>query len=201
MKTIITAIALLALSLPVAAQTTNNSSRTTVDNRAIYVPPIVPFTPPATTGIGNIVTETSACGPLQRVVKTPIEGTFQGFFKSKTFTQGYTYEIDNYLDKDGQVLFYKRMPIPGTNNSFRIVGHQVIMTTTTVGVSSIRNVALGGAGSSGSWGQAGGGGSTSISQLVTNIQLRYCEVGSIERAVASTLPVANTLDAPQVGTK
>ena len=175
-------IALIAAPLSSMAQTTtNNNSSTVVDSRSIYVPSITPPALPSQSSIGNILMETSECGPLQQVVKTPIEGTFQGLFKSNKVQQGFTYELAPYTDSEGRIQFYKEVPLRGQPGSFSIVGHQVVTSTTVVGVASMRNIALGGASSSGSWGQAGGGGSIANSQLVTNIQLRSCELGSIVR--------------------
>ncbi|WP_447586114.1 hypothetical protein [Pseudoxanthomonas mexicana] len=179
MKTAIT-ILLTMLACPAMAQTTtNNNSETVVDSRSIYVPPVVPFTPPSSSVTANTIKETTTCGPLQSVIKSPIHAQFHGLFKSNSHTQGETYELAPYQDEEGRMQFFKELPIPGAPGSFRIVGHQAIIFTTVVGVSSMRNVALGGASSSGSWGQAGGGTSSATTQLVTNIQLRYCELGSV----------------------
>ncbi|WP_448670409.1 hypothetical protein [Pseudoxanthomonas mexicana] len=184
------ALILSLLALPAWAQTTtHNNSETLVDSRSIYVSPVVPFTPPSSTVAGNTIKETTSCGPLQSLVKTAIQGQFHGVFKSNSHEQGYTYELAPYLDDQGRMQFFKEVPIPGSPGSFRIVGHQAIIFTTVVGVSSMRNVALGGASSSGSWGQAGGGTSSATTQLVTNIQLRTCELGSIIRQPSASVSI------------
>lgn len=71
--------------------------------------------------------------------------------------------------------FYKRKCLFVANQGHcASLAIKSLTSTTVVGVASMRNIALGGASSSGSWGQAGGGGSIANSQLVTNIQLRSC---------------------------
>ena len=157
------------------AVTTTNNSRTKVDARSFYVGPIVPVTAPSSVAIGNIIKETTACGPLQRVVATPILGTQQGLFRRKTVAQGVTYELAPFLGPDGQEMLYHEVQTgPGRWHMF---GHQAVIFSTTVGTSSVRNLALGGGGSDGSWGQAGGGASSGSQQLVTNIQLLTCDLG------------------------
>ncbi|WP_448670408.1 hypothetical protein [Pseudoxanthomonas mexicana] len=155
--------------------TTTNNSTTKVDARSIYVAPIVPVTAPSSVAVGNVMKETTACGPLQRVVATPILGTQQGLFRRKTVAQGVTYELAPFVGPDGQEMLYHEVPTgPGRWHMF---GHQAVIFTTTVGTSSVRNLALGGGGSDGSWGQAGGGDSSGSQQLVTNIQLVTCDLG------------------------
>ena len=180
MKSILTIALLLASSSAMAATTniTENNSKTKVDQRAIYVPPITPLTPPSTVAVGNIMRETTPCGPLQTLVKTPIDGQFMGFFKQVNVAQGFTYELAPFMDAEGRMQFYKELPIPGSPGGYRVIGHQAIIFSTVVGLSSTRNIAIGGSSSSGSWGQAGGGASSSTTQVVTNIQLRQCELGS-----------------------
>ena len=149
------------------------------------MPPIVPPTPPSTLAIGNIIKETSACGPLQQVVRQPVAGAFIGLTRTASVAQGWSDDLAPYRDSSGATVDYHRIVQP--NGDVRLYGHQVIMFTTTIGVSSTRNVALGGGGNGGAWGQGGMGSSSSNQRMVTTIQLRECEIGSV-RTVMVEVP-------------
>jgi hypothetical protein len=140
------------------------------------------MTPPSTVAIGNIVKETTACGPLQSVVKTPITGSYVGFFKKVKIDQGYTYDLTPYTDSNGVPQQYLFTKLPD-RDGYRIFGHQKIIFASVVGISGARNMALGGGGNEGKWGQAGMGSSSSNTQLVLNIQLALCEIGTLEPEV------------------
>ena len=138
----------------------------------------MPPTPPSTLAIGNIVKETSACGPLQGLVRTPVQGTFEGLLTQTKIDQGHTDEIVPYTDKDGIQSQYLEVPLKD-GSGYRVFGHQVTQYTTVLGVSGARNFALGGGNAGGAWGQGGLGSSSANQQLVTNIELLLCEVGTV----------------------
>lgn len=170
------------------------NSRTTIDasdhsnyrSKAIFIPPVVPGTPPSQLAVGNIIRETSACGPLQRIVREPVTGTFIGLFHNASVAQGWSDNLEPYLDDEGLQVDYRRDRQP--NGDVRLFGHQVIMFTTVVGVASNRNFALGGGSGSGGWGQGGMGASSSNQRMVTNIQLRDCEIGTMQTVYVEVPP-------------
>ena len=154
----------------------SNHSISTTNEKFIFIPPVVPITPPSTLGVGNTIKDTSACGPLQRIVREPIQGTFFGLVKTTRVAQGYTDHLEPYVDSRGSPQPYRRVPLedgPG----FRVFGHQVTQYTTVLGVSGVRNIAVGGGSGGGSWGQGGMGTSGAMQQMVTSIELRECGVG------------------------
>jgi hypothetical protein len=152
-------------------------------DKTIFIPPIVPPTPPSTLAVGNIVKETTACGPLQQVLKTPINGKFFGLITSEDVPQGFTYDLAPVFDSGGNPMTYSEVPL-ADGSGYRLIGNQAIIFATVVGTSNARNLALGGGGSGGSWGQGGTGTSAANQQLVTNIQLKACDVGTVRRVVA-----------------
>lgn len=164
---------------------TGGNSRTNIDasdrssyrSRAIFIPPVVPGTPPSQLAVGNIISETSACGPLQHIVRQPVTGTFIGLFRNASIEQGWSDDLEPYRDASGMVVDYRRDQLP--NGDVRLFGHQVMMFTTVIGVASNRNIALGGGSGGGSWGQGGMGSSSSNQRMVTTIQLRDCEIGTM----------------------
>lgn len=155
------------------------SDRSVYNNKTIFIPSVVPATPPSHLAVGNIVKETSACGPLQAISKREIKGTFHGIFSTSEVPQGFHQELVPYIDDNGVEQQYKNVPLP-TGDGYRVFGHQVTQYTTVVGVSGARNIAIGGGGSSGSWGQGGMGTSSANQQLVTTLQLRLCEIGTVK---------------------
>jgi hypothetical protein len=148
---------------------------------SIFIPPVVPATPPSTVAAGNLIKETTTCGPLQRVVRTPVDGTFIGLFRRSQVDQGWTEDLAPYLDARGREQVYREVPLED-GSGVRVYGHQAIMFTTVVGVASNRNIAIGGGGGSsgGNWGQGGMGSSSSNQRMITTIQLRSCEVGTFQ---------------------
>lgn len=164
------------------------SDRSVYNNKTIFIPPIIPPTPPSQLAVGNVVKETSACGPLQRVVEREVNGTFHGLFVNSDVKQGYHQELAPYLDDNGNEQQYKEVPLP-TGDGYRVYGHQVTQYTTIVGVSGARNIAIGGGGSNGNWGQGGMGTSSANQQLVTTLQLRLCELGTVKAMVPQIVSV------------
>lgn len=128
--------------------------------------------------MGNIIKETGACGVLQRVAREPIQGTFFGLVKNSRVHQGYTEHLAPFVDEHGVEQQYRHVPMED-GVGYRLFGHQVTQYTTVLGLSGVRNVALGGGGNGGAWGQGGMGASGSMQQMVTSIELRECEVGVI----------------------
>ena len=153
------------------------SNHSVSNERVLFIPPVVPPTPPSTLAVGNIVKDTGSCGPLQRVVREPIQGTFFGLVRNTRVSQGYTERLEPYLDEHGVQQDYRRAPLEG-GGGYRLYGHQVTQYTSVVGVSGSRNIALGGGGGSGAWGQGGTGVSGSMQEMVTTIQIRECEIGT-----------------------
>lgn len=166
--------------------TIDSSDHSTKDNsqHVVFIPPVVPGTPASSVGVGNVIQNTLACGPLQRVIQTPVTGTYFGFFVKEAIQQGVTYDLAPAVDESGKQIFYRFVPLP--NGDIIVMGTQPVIFVSTVAIAGGRNIALGGGGSSGSWGQAGGGSTASMSQLVTNIQLRDCEVGRLSRVTATS---------------
>ena len=162
------------------ARNSGGNSATRVDAsqhskyRVTFLPPISP-TMPSTVAIGNTIKETTACGPLQRIVRTPVNGEFRGIAHKSRVPQGWTDDLAPYLDTNGNVQRYSYEPLPDGSGS-RMFGHQVIMFNTPVGVSGATNIAFGGF-SGGNGGNAGGGSSSAQSRQTTTIQLRDCEIG------------------------
>lgn len=144
--------------------------------RSLYIPPVVPATPPSVLASPNVTAIVGACGPLQAVIKTPVQGTFVGMFSESKIDQGFTYELADYVDRNGNIQDYRRVNLP--EGGYKLYGHQVINFTAVVGVSGARNFALGGGTGGGSWGQGGTGTSSANQQIVTQIQLRSCEIGT-----------------------
>jgi hypothetical protein len=170
-------------------QTSIGGSSYSDNSRTLFIPPVVPPTPPSVVGIGQVIQTTLACGPLQRVEKTPIIATNFGIFHDGHQQQGVTYDLAPVVDPAGQPVEYRYEPTP--NGDLRIIGSQATMFATVVAVSSAQSIALGG-GSGASWGQGGGGSSGSMSQLVTNIQVRDCEVGFLRQPAPVSLGVIST---------
>jgi hypothetical protein len=166
-------------------QTTSDSGNTTNNKTSVggvlFIPPVVPETPPSQLSVGNIVKETLACGPLQIVVQTPITGTFFGLFKNSKITQGHT----DTLVSASQL--YNDVPLTDGRKGYERYGSQVTEYTAIVQIGGARNIALGGGGGQ-SWGQAGGGTSGSMQQMVTTIQVSACDIGTFVTPEPSALP-------------
>lgn len=165
------------------------STQSTYRSDTVFIPSVVPFTPPSQLAVGNVIKETFACGPLQRIVRTPVDGTFIGLLSRKSIPQGYTDDLQPVLDADGAQVDYRQAALPD-GSGYRLFGHQVTMFTTVIGVASNRNIAIGGGGggSGGGWGQGGMGSSSSNQRMVTSIQLRECEVGTVRTVVVEVPP-------------
>lgn len=162
------------------------SDRSVYRSKAIFIPPVVPGTPPSQLAVGNIIKETSACGPLQHIVRQQVNGTFIGLFRNASVPQGFSDDLEPYRDAAGNTVDYRMERMP--DGDIRMFGHQVVMFTTVIGVASNRNIALGGGGGGGSWGQGGMGSSSSNQRMVTNIQLRDCEIGTMRTVLVEVPP-------------
>lgn len=157
----------------------SDRSVTNYSSKTLFIPPVVPATPPSQVAIGNIIKETLACGPLQTVVKTPIVGTRSGLIGKSKVDQGFTYDLAPYTDANGNILDYREVPL-ADGSGYRLFGSQVVMFSTVIGISGGGNLAIGGGGGNQSWGQGGFGTSSSNTRLVTNIQVAQCEVGTVK---------------------
>jgi hypothetical protein len=162
----------------ISVDASDRSSNSYTDNsKVIFIPPVVPPTPPSTLSNGQIIKETTACGPLQRVVKTPVIGKDLGWIWNSNVEQGFTYDLEPVVDGNGVPITYGRFELPD-GTGYRLIGNQAIIFAAVVGTASSKNIAIGGGGSNGNWGQGGGGNSGAIQQLITNIQLKVCDVGT-----------------------
>lgn len=94
--------------------------------------------------------------------------------------QGYTEHLEPYVDAKGFQRDYRHVPLED-GSGYRVFGHQVTQYTTIVGIAGARNIAVGGGGGNGAWGQGGIGASSSMQQMVTTLQLRDCEIGTYVR--------------------
>lgn len=155
----------------------DRSSTKVEGDKTFFFPAVTPPTPASFVATGNIIKETLACGPRQRVIKTPIDGTYFGFFKTKKIEQGTTDELASEVDSDGQIVTYKYAVLP--NGDVRVLGTQPVIISTVVGISGARSFGMGGNGNSGASGQIAGGASASMNQLVTRIIVSDCDVGSL----------------------
>jgi hypothetical protein len=155
----------------------SDRSSTKYESKTIFIPPIIPPTPASHLAVGNIVKETTACGPLVKVVESKVEGTFHGLFFDSKVDQGKHQEMTEWRDEQGNIIDYREVPLPD-GSGYRLFGHQVTQYTAIVGVSGARNIALGGGGSEGNWGQGGMGTSSANQRLVTTLQVRGCEIGT-----------------------
>jgi len=166
--------------------TVDASDRSSTQYKAIFIPSVIPGTPPSQLAVGNIIKETSACGPMQTIVRQPVNGTFIGLLRNSAVPQGWTDDLEPYRDANGTPMEYRQ--VRTANGDVRVFGQQVIMFTTVIGVASNRNLALGGGGGGGSWGQAGMGSSSSNQRMVTTIQLRDCEIGTLRMTRVEVAP-------------
>jgi hypothetical protein len=149
----------------------------------LFIPTVVPPTPASSLAVGNISGETLNCGPLERVIKTPVTGSFYGLVKKSKVDLGFTEELAPYLDDNGVEIQYKAVLNPDGSTSY--FGHQVILSTAILGTSGARSIAGGGGAGSGGWAQGGLGSSSSNQQLVTTILLRSCEASRTQPVVVS----------------
>lgn len=107
-------------------------------------------------------------------------------------------EIGPYLDANGNEQEYDVKPVDDGDPDYLtyvIYGDQVVMDTAIVGIANTRQIALGGGGNQGAWGQGGMGTSASMQQMVTQIQLRRCQVSSYR---VPKHPVVATVAPPPV---
>jgi hypothetical protein len=162
--------------------TTLQGDTTNVDARTLVIPAMVPATPPSSVGIGQVVVTTTACGPRRGIRSTTIVGTYFGFFSNERIEQGVTDTLIDPVDENGNRLprFAKEVDPDGTEH---VYGMQFVLSSTVVAISGARNFAIGGGAGLGPNGQAGGGSSAAMSQLVTTIQSLECEVPRMPRPV------------------
>lgn len=149
-------------------------------DRTLFIPPVVPATPPSSVAAANVIQNTSACGPLQSITKRQVIGVFFGALGGQDeVKQGFTDELQPYRDEQGNVVEY--IVRPSFYGDRKVFGHQVTQYTAVIGISGARNFAIGGGGgTSQNWGQGGMGSSSANQQMVTTIQLRLCEIGILK---------------------
>lgn len=157
---------------------TTVNANTNSSFRAVYIPPVIPPTPASQLAIGSIVKETLACGPLMKKISKKVEGTYFGLVSNAQFEQGHDDSIEPVLDSRGRET-YDDVPLDADprGEGFHRYGSQVVIFTGIVGLAGARNIAIGAGASSGSWGQAGMGGSGAIQQMVTTVQIIPCDLG------------------------
>lgn len=170
--------------------TTLGGSNYSDNSKYISIPPVVPPTPPAMVGVGNVVTITTACGAPQQVNTKPVSNLLVGIFRNKIFEIGETDRLIPVLDPAGQPIHYRSEWEQNQDGSYDLVkyGTQATIFATVVGSAAVQNIAIGGGGGSGSWGQAGGGTSGAITQMVDHIEIHECELQRL-RPIPVTLPV------------
>lgn len=151
----------------------DTSNRGVYNSKTMFIPAIVPPTPPSQMAIGGIIKETSACGPLQRVVNSEVLATFHGLTGKDHDHMGYSQDLAPYVGADGRVVMYHTEEF-ADGSGYQSWGHQVTETTAIVGVTGARNLTLGGGSSNGAWAQGGGGSSQGAQRMVTTIRLRLC---------------------------
>ena len=154
-----------------ASDHSSRSSSYTDNSRTQFIPSVVPETPPAMLGVGQISTSRSACGPQQVVVHANYDSHYFGLFKTKTFNGGVTDSLEPAMLAGAPDPF---VIIKYQNGSEIWLGDQVIISTAVLGNASGRNFALGGGSGSGSWGQAGMGATSSVQKMVTTITVVQC---------------------------
>lgn len=171
-----------AVSIDASDKSTSNTS---FRDETLFIPAVVPSSPGAVVGVGNVISVTGTCGPLQTVIREQITGTYVGLIKRSTIAQGFNETLAPYTE-GGQVVSYRaELQADGSSKFF---GHQPVLLSTVVAVGAGRNLAIGG-GSGRDWGQVGGGSSSSMTQLVTQVHLMPCEVQAQPRQVLVEVPV------------
>ena len=164
-----------------AADRSSYQHETNVDARSWYIPSVVPPTPASVTGVGNIIHDVSTCGPLQSVIREPVQGHYFGMVSTTQFDLSYNDTLIPFFDDNGYEQLYR-------NVQGRYYGHQVISDTAILGTAAARNAALGGGGNDANWGQGGMGSSSSVQAMVTHIQLRLCDAGGREPQALPIIP-------------
>lgn len=163
-----------------------SSINTSYRDETLFIPAVVPSSQSAVVGVGNVISVTGTCGPLQTVRRERIVGTYVGLIKRSTIEQGFNETLAPYTDAQGNVVSYRTEQ--QADGSAKFYGHQPVLLSTVVAIGASRNIALGG-GSGRDWGQAGGGSSSSMTQLVTQVHLMPCEVQAQPRQVLVEVPV------------
>lgn len=160
----------------------DSSNRSQYYSKTVFIPAIVPPTPASVQAVGNIVKETTACGPLMSTMREPIFGTIVGAFGGqRQVPQGWQYDLVPVMNPDGTRKMYYEQKL--SDGSVRLYGSQAFITWAVIGTASARNLTIGGGSSEGGWGQGGAGSTASIQRIATNIQLVGCEIGTMTRAV------------------
>lgn len=127
-------------------------------------------TPPTAIAGANVTAVTGACGPMVEIIRTPVTGTFIGFFADAQNPQGYTERMEDY-SADGV------NPTPYIAMHGRWFGHQVTQYAAVVSVGGARSASFSGWGAGGPGGSIGGGASGANQQMVYGIQKRLCDTG------------------------
>lgn len=146
--------------------TVTDSSQRNVDARTLYVPPVIPVQA-ATVANAQLIEYAGTCGPMISVKKTPIVGKFFGLLSDSDAQLGDDYEVEPYKDEQGNVVAF-------TEANGRVMGHKLVLLSTTLNVAGSRGFSLGGGGSNGGWGQGGASGSSAMQRLVTKAIVVPC---------------------------
>lgn len=159
--------------------TGGNTVNHKVDARTLVLPEM-PITPPSVLAAGQMIKETTSCGPLQAVEKQPVTAKVRGGFMNwswKDVDAGETMHLTNYLDEDGRMMYFYEVFVPGRNEVY-LYGHQAIIVYALIGTSSATQTGIGaGWGSAMNWGNGMNGSTNSTQRLVSDIQLKLCYVG------------------------
>lgn len=155
---------------------TDNSK---VDARTLILPNL-PNTPPSVIAAGQMIKETTACGPLQNVDKQPVTAIIRGGFMNwswKEVSAGDTMHLTNMVDPDGRIMYFYEVNVPGRDEVY-LYGHQAVIVYALIGTSSATQTGLGlGGGTAMNWGQGNNGSTNSTQRLVSDIQLKLCPLG------------------------
>ncbi len=127
--------------------------------------------PAMTVGAGSSVTSTLfACGPLQSVSQEKVAGHVIGIFGEDTIDDlGKTEILKPYMVDGKLTRFHKEID----GDTTTLWGHQVLVSSTVVGVAGGRSFSIGGARADSS-ANGGAGANGSMQRMVKEITLRDC---------------------------
>jgi hypothetical protein len=117
------------------------------DNSKIIIPPPLPGTPPSVVGATQSVVAVGICGPLVRILKTPIFGTFHGILWDSKVSQGFDELVEPATNSDGSIRYYDPVTMP--DGRVHLMSSQITAFDSVNGTSSVRQISIGGGGASG----------------------------------------------------
>lgn len=172
-----------------------NSTNTSIggssyqDNSKVIIPPPLPGTPPSVVGSTQAVVTVGACGPLVRVTKSKINGTFHGILWDSKVSQGYDESVEPVTNPDGTIRYYDQVTMP--DGRIHLIGSQITAFDSVNGTSSARQIGIGTGGSSGGYGQGALGASSANQQQQVRLIVRPCEAGVVADPAPLSLPTVS----------